>query len=284
MPAIFDSLVSAQGLSAHKAWRVAYVVPFIIIVVVALGMLFLCEDTPTGKWSERHLWAKESSSNMLSADGNIVDINSGSPSTGPSSPPSLYNTAMIDVEKKGVQTPQIRDKEAPAIGQMAAFKQDAVVAPTRKEALRVAFSLPTLAVAIPYGCSFGAELALDGFLGTYYAANFPKMGQTESGRWAAMFGLLNIVFRPAGGFIADWIFRATGNVWAKKLLLVFLGVVTGAFLLAIGLTDPTSQSTMFGLVAGMAFFLEAANGANFALVPHVHPYANGELYPTKPFV
>lgn len=34
---------------------------------------------------------------------------------------------------------------------------------------------------------------------------------------------------------------------------------------------------MFGLIAGMAFFLEAGNGANFALVPHVHPHANGVL-------
>lgn len=32
---------------------------------------------------------------------------------------------------------------------------------------------------------------------------------------------------------------------------------------------------MFGLIAGLAFFLEASNGANFALVPHVHPFANG---------
>lgn len=32
---------------------------------------------------------------------------------------------------------------------------------------------------------------------------------------------------------------------------------------------------MMGLIAGMAFFLEAGNGANFALVPHVHPHANG---------
>jgi NNP family nitrate/nitrite transporter-like MFS transporter len=32
---------------------------------------------------------------------------------------------------------------------------------------------------------------------------------------------------------------------------------------------------MFGLIAGMAFFLEAGNGANFSLVPHVHPHANG---------
>ncbi|KAJ5633900.1 hypothetical protein N7528_001742 [Penicillium herquei] len=275
MPAIFDSLVSVQGLPAHKAWRVAYVVPFVIIVTVALGMLLLCEDTPTGKWSDRHLWAKELAPND-SNDGNIVDINSGTTSTGPSTPPSLYNAGLVDIEKKGgVMTPQIRDKDASAIGQMSSYKQDLVVAPTRREALSVAFSLPTMAVAIPYGCTFGAELALDSFLGTYYAANFPTMGQTESGRWAAMFGILNIVFRPAGGFLADWIFRMTGNLWAKKALVVFLGVVTGGFLVAIGLTNPTSEAMMFGLVAGMAFFLEAANGAVFGLVPHVHPYANG---------
>merc|ERR1712098_960088 len=29
------------------------------------------------------------------------------------------------------------------------------------------------------------------------------------------------------------------------------------------------------LVPGMAFFLEAGNGANFGLVPHVFPHANG---------
>lgn len=282
MPAIFDSLVTSQGLTAHKAWRVAYIVPFIIITTVALGMLFLCEDTPTGKWSERHLWAEEANANSYLTDGKIVDLSSGSPSVGPSGPPSIHKSNMtIDMEKTGgTQSPsqtQTSDREASPLGQIAGYRQDLIVAPTRREALSVAFSLPTMAVAVPYACSFGAELALDSFLGTYYAANFPGMGQTESGRWAAMFGLLNIVFRPAGGFMADMVFSATGSLWSKKLLIVFLGVVMGAFMLAIGLTNPSDQATMFGLIAGMAFFLEAANGANFGLVPHVHPYANGEI-------
>lgn len=141
MPAIFDSLVSVQGLPDHKAWRVAYIVPFIIIVAVALGMLFLCEDTPTGKWSERLLW---------SSDANIVDVHSGLSSSGLSAATSVNNlTATIDVEKKGAQTPTTTaDKDASGMGQIDALKADAVVAPTRKEAFEVAFSLPTLAVAI----------------------------------------------------------------------------------------------------------------------------------------
>ncbi|KAJ5351444.1 hypothetical protein N7452_000418 [Penicillium brevicompactum] len=272
MPAIYDSLVHSRGLSSHKAWRVAYVIPFIIITFVAMCMLFLCEDTPTGKWSERHLWAKETNGTEPT-DGNIVDLNTGTFSSGMTTP---YNAATTDVEKKGAQTPQVQDKEASVMGQMdSIFKQETVVAPTRKEALNVALSLSTMAVAIPYACSFGSELAINSILGSYYEKVFPHMGQTETGQWAAMFGLLNVVFRPAGGLFGDLVYRLTDSVWSKKLLLTFLGVSMGAFQLAIGLSGPSTQASMFGLIAGLAFFLEACNGANFAVVPHVHPFANG---------
>ncbi|KAJ5676986.1 uncharacterized protein N7477_002619 [Penicillium maclennaniae] len=247
MPAIYDSLVASQGLTSHKAWRVAYVVPFIIITAVALGMLFLCEDTPTGKCG----------------------------SNSPSAPSSVYNVVAVDVEKKGTQTPPVIDRDASTMGHMEIFKTETVVAPTRNEVIQVAFSLSTMAVAIPYACSFGSELAIKSILGTYYAAQFPTMGQTKSGQWAAMFGLLNIICRPAGGFIADILYHSTGTVWSKKLLMTFLGLVMCAFQLAIGLSDPRDESTMFGLIVGLAFFSEACNGANFAVVPHVHPYANG---------
>ncbi|PLB43574.1 nitrate transporter CrnA [Aspergillus steynii IBT 23096] len=272
MPAIYDSLISAQGLPSHKAWRVAYVIPFIIIVGVSLGMLFTCEDTPTGKWSERHIWVRE---NRRPEDSNnIVDLSSGNPSTRPSGPPSVTNV-VADVEKKGTQSPNSVDNEGQMIGQFDALKNDTVVAPTRREGLKVFFSLSTAAVAIPYACSFGAELAINSILGEFYSENFPHMGQTQSGRWAAMFGLLNVVFRPAGGFIADMLYHYTQSVWSKKLFLSFLGVVMGAFQLAMGLSNPKSEATMFGLTAGLGFFLEACNGANFAVVPHVHPFANG---------
>jgi len=54
MPAIFDSLVHKRGLTPHVAWRVSFIVPFILIVCTAVGMLLLCQDTPTGKWADRH--------------------------------------------------------------------------------------------------------------------------------------------------------------------------------------------------------------------------------------
>ena len=81
-----------------------------------------------------------------------------------------------------------------------------------------------------------------------------------------------------GGIVGDLLYKWTGgSLWAKKANIVFVGVISGVFLIAIGLTNPNEEAMMFGLIAGMAVFLEAGNGANFALVPHVHPYANGIL-------
>jgi NNP family nitrate/nitrite transporter-like MFS transporter len=94
-----------------------------------------------------------------------------------------------------------------------------------------------------------------------------------------MFGLLNVITRPAGGFFGDLIYKWTnGSLWAKKWWINFVGVVSGVLLIIIGQLDPKDLSTMIGLIAVMAIFLEAGNGANFALVPHVHPHANGKFF------
>ena len=253
MPAVFDSL-RYQGLTPHKAWRVAYIVPFVIIVAVALGMLFTCEDTPTGKWSER-----------------VLLIDDGSPSEG-----------RVEVKPKGIisSKPVFKDAKAIEARQVRAeidiMEGEIVVAPSTKEFLHVVSGGATISLAVLYACTFGAELAIESILASYYALKFPHLGQTKCGQWAAMFGLLNVLTRPLGGFISDLLFRHTKSVWAKKVWLIFLAVVTGSFMLAVGFSDPKDEATMFGLFVGMAFFLEAANGANFSVVPHVYPAANGE--------
>ena len=92
-----------------------------------------------------------------------------------------------------------------------------------------------------------------------------------------MFGLLNAVFRPMGGIIADIIYKATGSLWAKKMLMHSLAIMMGAFMLIIGILDSRDKSVMMGLMAGLAFFAEAGSGSVFALLPHVHPTSNGEF-------
>jgi MFS transporter, NNP family, nitrate/nitrite transporter len=77
--------------------------------------------------------------------------------------------------------------------------------------------------------------------------------------------------------VADYVYKRTHSLWAKKILLHSYCALAGVFLIATGLTDRHNDlGWMVGLLCiGFAFFDEGANGLNFALVPHVHPYANG---------
>lgn len=271
MPAIFNSLVQNQGLSASKAWRVSFVVPFILITTTAIVMILTCPDTPTGKWSsrrrdvQRHLDMRDTffSASATGKKGNASSIESGGLSN---------DTIRLNSNKaQGHYT----DAQAQEDDLLTAASWELVEKPTVESSLKAVGTLPTLTLIVVYFCSFGTELCVNSILGAYYAKNFPRLGQTGSGNWAAMFGLLNAVFRPAGGMLSDVIYRHTKSLWAKKTLIHTFGVMMGIFLIIIGIHDPKSKAMMFGLVTGLAFFEEAGNGACFALVPHVRPTSNG---------
>jgi NNP family nitrate/nitrite transporter-like MFS transporter len=280
MPVIYDSLKKDQGLSSHVAWRVSFIVPFILINSVALGLLLLTDDTPTGKWADRAaaVQAGHSTHQAVGTHQSVVTT------TGTlDEKPHTAGSISSGDEKKHV-APANGDVES-ATGEVQVidgYQHEVVQKPTFKEAMKVVLSPQTLMLAFCYFNSFGGELAINSILGAYYLKNFPYLGQTQSGRWAAMFGLLNVVTRPLGGFIADKIYGATGgNLWAKKLWINFVGVIAGLMCIVIGKVNSHHQDTMIGLVALMAIFLEAGNGANFALVPHVHPHANGKSITVK---
>lgn len=268
MPAIFDSLVHKSGLSQHVAWRVSFIVPFILITATAIGMLLLTEDTPAGRWSDRGKAVPAShTETVVTTTGGLTDK------------PSVTGSISSNDDKKAPTQPADVESAAGEVQIIDEVQHEVIQKPTFKEAMKVVLSLQTLMLCAGYVCSFGGELAINSILGSYYLKNFPSLGQTQSGRWAAMFGLLNVITRPAGGFFGDLIYKWTNhNLWAKKFWIHFVGVMSGIFLIVIGQLDPKKLGEMIGLIAVMAIFLEAGNGANFALVPHIHPYANGKVF------
>ncbi|KAI4280708.1 MAG: hypothetical protein L6R38_004236 [Xanthoria sp. 2 TBL-2021] len=273
MPAIFNSLVQRQGLSESKAWRVAFVVPFILITATAIVMILTCPDTPTGKWSSR---SRDIQRHLDMRDTFLTTNTTGNKQWNASSIDSGNDTVQLNSSKGHGQ---FTDAQAQEDDLLTAASWELVEKPTVKSALGALCTLPTLTLLVVYFCSFGTELSVNSILGAYYAKNFPDLGQTGSGSWAAMFGLLNVVFRPAGGILADIIYRNTSSLWGKKILIHSFGIMLGVFLILIGIDDPRSKSMMFGLMTGLAFFDEAANGACFALVPHVRPTSNGRSCP-----
>ncbi|KAJ9157407.1 Nitrate transporter [Pleurostoma richardsiae] len=270
MPAVYDSFVR-RGYGPGPAWRLTFIVPLIVVIVTAICMIVLCPDTPVGKWSERKEHVQENlRAHGINANVGVVDV----PGHIDEKPPSLAEAPLDQSEKNTV----FGDHEAPIPKEemLQVAQGEVVVKPTRKEAMMVAVSPQTWVMILTYFCSFGAELSINAVLANFYLKNFKYLGQTGAANWAAMFGFLNVVTRPLGGVIADLVYKYSGhNLWLKKSWIHVCGILTGVFLIIIGKVDPRDQSTFSGLVALMAIFLEAGNGANFALVPHVHPFANG---------
>lgn len=281
MPAVYDAFVHYHGYPSGVAWRLTFIVPLICIIACGIGLLLCCDDTPTGKWNERHLHVQQNLHDQgvqSSPDATVVDL------------PGVITDRTgdaagngSDAEKNSTRSNKNAsqfEKEAPLsrTEMLETAKGETVEKPTMKEGLRVAVSPQTIFHVLTYACSFGGELAINSILSSYYLKNFPELGQTGASNWAAMFGFLNVVTRPLGGVVGDLLYKyGNRNLWLKKGWISVCGILTGILLIIIGRLDPHDLGTMIGLIFLMAVFHEAGNGANFALVPHVHPKANGIL-------
>ncbi|PSK54075.1 Carboxylic acid transporter [Elsinoe australis] len=278
MPAIYNSLRTQSGLSAHVAWRVSFVVPGIIITTAAICLILFCPDTPTGRWADR-MQATENNLRTHATEGAVVSI----PGDVTQSPDAVRSPSGSDIgdEEKKIDKSQdsgiFHDREVQMGDQemIDIARCEVIQKPSFSEMLRVILSGPTLVTGAAYFCTFGAELSINSVLGNYYQRDL-RLGLQEAGNLAAIFGLLNVIMRPLGGMVSDFAYRKTGSVWSKKILLHVYCVMTGVFCIIIGVTDPRNKAALVGLVSGgLAFFLEGANGLNYSLVPHVHSYANG---------
>ena len=166
MPLIYDSLKDDQGLTSAQAWRVAFIVPFILLTATMLGMMFLCEDTPTGKWSERHqattqlLAAHGVQSSVLASGSRPVDASeTSSGAATPRDDEKRADGGPLDVERgsvHGVVSKSVNKEADMSREEMIATAQgEIVVAPTFKEACGVFFSLQMAFHGCTYICSFG---------------------------------------------------------------------------------------------------------------------------------
>ena len=282
MPAIYNAFLK-DGLSPHNAWRVSFVVPGILIVSVATALLLLCPDTPRGKWSHRLQSAQDNlrvhgiRERIVDVPGQIGDEHKDSESESKGAHSEAERN--INEEKKHDETHDAPVNHEIRLGEQEMLdtaRAEVIAEPSFKEIMKTCFSPQTLTVGACYFCTFGSELAINSTLGLYFSTKFPSLGLSGSGSWAAMFGLMNIVFRPLGGIVSDYAYAHTKSVWTKKILLHSYSFLTGAFLIAQGVTNSPSLAQMVGLInVGAAFFLEGANGLNYSLVPHVHPSSNG---------
>ena len=163
MPTIFNSLVHDQHLTPHVAWRISFIVPGICITVVAIAMLLLCDDTPTGKWEDRHLAAQQNLANHGIQEA-VVDAPTGiaAKEADSSSQSSARHSDNEKNFKAGEQTPgKFADHEAQMSEQsmVDTARGEIVVKPSFKEMMSIIFTPQVLVCGAGYFNSFGAEVS-----------------------------------------------------------------------------------------------------------------------------
>lgn len=122
---------------------------------------------------------------------------------------------------------------------------------------------------LAYLATFGSELAVVSMLPLYFSDTF-NISAVEAGLLASGFAFMNLVSRPVGGLFSDKLGRK------KTLTICISGLAIGYCVL--GMITP-EWFLVFAVLATMAcsFFVQAGEGAVFAVVPLVQRRLTGQI-------
>jgi NNP family nitrate/nitrite transporter-like MFS transporter len=123
---------------------------------------------------------------------------------------------------------------------------------------------------VAYLATFGAELAVVSMLPLFFLETFKGTGPVQAGLLASGFAFMNLVFRPAGGWLSDRFGRR------RTLQALLFGMALGfAFLAQVGPVWPIPLAMLATLACSL--FVNAGNGAVFAVVPLVQRRMTGQI-------
>lgn len=121
-----------------------------------------------------------------------------------------------------------------------------------------------------YFVTFGSELAVVSMLPAFFLETFEGMTLAQAGVLGAAFAFMNLVARPGGGYISDKMGRR------KSLSVFVLGLAVGYFVLAqVSASWPVGLAVLAVMMC--SFFVQAGEGAVFAVVPVVKRRMTGQI-------
>ncbi len=123
---------------------------------------------------------------------------------------------------------------------------------------------------LTYIVNFGSELAVVSILPAFFEGTF-GLDKATAGMIAASYAFMNLVSRPGGGIISD---SVGSRKWTMTVLLGGMGI---GYLIFSMVGSSWSLPLAVLLVMVCSFFVQAAEGATFALVPLVKSRITGQV-------
>ncbi len=120
-----------------------------------------------------------------------------------------------------------------------------------------------------YMVTFGSELAVISMLPLFFLDTF-DLSVAEAGMVASVFAGLNLVMRPAGGYLSDRFGRKV------VLLTCVAGLAIGYFLMS-RIDGSWSVPAAVGAMIIASVFVNAGNGAVYAVVPLIKRRMTGQI-------
>lgn len=121
-----------------------------------------------------------------------------------------------------------------------------------------------------YFVTFGSELAVVSMLPGFFLDTFAGLSLAAAGALGAAFAFMNLVARPSGGWFSDRFGRR------KSLTILIAGLGLG-YLLLSQITDSWSIYLAVAAVMCCSFFVQAGEGAVFAIVPLIKRRMTGQI-------
>jgi len=115
---------------------------------------------------------------------------------------------------------------------------------------------------VAYFVTFGSELAVVSMLPLFFLDTFEGLDPVKAGLLASGFAFMNLVARPTGGHLSDTIGR-------RKTLMLLIGGLAIGYMVLSQITG--AWAIPLAVIATMccSFFVQAGEGAVFAIVPLV---------------
>lgn len=122
---------------------------------------------------------------------------------------------------------------------------------------------------VAYLVTFGSELAVVSMLPLFFMETF-ALGAAAAGALASGFAFMNLVARPGGGWLSDKLGRR------KTMSFLVAGLTVGYFVLS---QVDSAWPIALAVIATMccSFFVQAGEGAVFAMVPLVKRRMTGQI-------